>query len=245
MNVQIVGPPGAGKTTLVRELVRHGLNDRTGYRPACDARVAINLVRDVIVSRRKTDPLSAALKIVDHDSKQNRRECMTYMRTCSEVIFSQNEYLDDAHSLWKRLMHQVAIWGRFSESTNIGLYDDHFYQNFLSFCALRKPTANFKTLLHNTPHPDFAIFVQREPEECFKNMRNRRRGPPRILLEKEPDAVVSLLKVCNDVADLLKGEAHKFGVSVISVTDEVGIEQLVKLLRDEYNRRLCAKSESL
>ncbi|MDB2689109.1 hypothetical protein N9Z25_06735 [Luminiphilus sp.] len=134
-------------------------------------------------------------------------------------------------------MHQVAIWARFSKSPNIGLYDDHFYQNFLSFCALRQPAADFVTLLQNTPHPDVAIFLQREPEECFKNMRSRRRGPPRILIDKEPAEVLSLLEVCNDVTELLKEEAMKFGVKVISVPDEMGIEQLVERLQRERNRK--------
>ena len=232
MNVQIIGPPGAGKTTLLRHLSRCGFANRTGYRPARDLSILFKLIRDVISSGNRATLTSTVLKSIDQDAGSAGSTCIPYLRICSDLLMSQNCSLEEIYVLWKRLIYQVYIWERFHSSSEIGIYDDHFYQNILSFCALREPNANITTLLQNTPHPDVAIFLNRSPEDCLKNMMRRRRGPPRVLTGKSNAETLRILQLCQRVTGIVKDAASDYGVKVIYEHEEMCPKELAAWLNE-------------
>ena len=230
MNVQIIGPPGAGKTTLLRHLSRYGIANRTRYAPARDLSIIFNLLRDVILSGKRATLTSTILKSIDQGAGSAGSKCIPYLQICSDLLVSQNSSLEEIYVLWKRLIYQVYVWERFHCSSKIGIYDDHFYQNILSFCALREPAANITSLLKNTPHPDVAIFLNRSPEDCLKNMMQRRRGPPRVLTGKSNAEILRILQLCQRVTGVVKDAASDYGVKVIYDHEEICPKELTAWL---------------
>lgn len=227
MNVQIVGLPGAGKTTLATALSEYGLTTYTKYRPLMDRSVVRSLLRTLLVDRKRITPVGAVLKNIDSGHGDAARECFEYWRACSEIVMSVDTSLEDMNALLSRLVRQIYIWGRHSKALTDGLYDDHFYQNILSFCALRSTATDPATLLTKTPHADVAILIERPPEVCLSNMFRRRRGPPRILIGKSRKEALALLRRCEEVGASIRRELPKHGVRVISRSGDFCTDELI------------------
>lgn len=227
MNAQIFGLPGAGKTSLVKTLAKNGVQNRSSYRAYSDVKVLVAYFNQVAFRRKRTSLQDMVLRIVDDTSADLQRECMDYWTVCSQEILSLGLAMEQTNLLLKRLTRQIAIWGRLKGSSEPGVYDDHFYQNVLSLCALRQADITVVDLLCSTPVPDVAIIVEGDPEACFRNMLGRRRGPPAVLANKGVSETMELLERCSEVVSLIKNELPKLGVKVISSSDYGTLEELI------------------
>jgi thymidylate kinase len=234
MEIQFIGLPGSGKTTIIKSLSK-GNNSFVNNDLKTKFLVYLKLLLIYMLITKKFPWFrSMILEKIKIKEEYFNKNLNNYFNLNLKIISRLNCSFTQKNLLTSRLISSVNDWiiGQ-SLNTHFKIYDDHFSQNIVSLYGLRGFNRDMKKYVEATPKPDLIVVLNACPNLCIDRMSQRKRGLPLILRRMNNNELQNALTRSKHIISELIDIYKEMSIRVCIIEEKDTIEDSLRKIKDE------------